>query len=824
MYNGIKEYVVTLKSYDDLEQFYIDMETEDTSLDFVPSRSVQCFLKKPLSRNTSYLLTDKEAKLLKSDTRVKDITLKFIKFFTKENFAEQQGVWDRSTSISSGYKNWGLLRIQLEENISNWGSGGGNPVQSSTVKINASGKDVDIIIVDDILYPDHPELVGRVVEYDWFRQHDVDVRGDALTIVNVSRTSNVTTVTTLEPHRIRSGHIVDIICTSDNSFNATAVSVSVQEGSGGRILNPNQFTYPNAGPNVLETSATGFWRGVYQYPSYTGDNNHATAVASIIAGATQGWAKGANIYNLRHDALGLRAGEYTPADYLIDYIRAFHNSKPINPVTGKRAPTLVNNSWGFTTNTFFAFNIYTDNPAYSALYFRNSTITPAGTPVDTGVSGACSQTTILGSFPSLADTTAYSIVTPDASTATVTSIVFSNTNGTGLTSLGAPVATSAFGIDANDDAYWDIALPFNISYLGTSRSSIRVISNSVIVFGTPFLNINDLSEFAPNYPAVDKILISAGDRNVDNILTGTFGDPGTRTHVVRFEGWDGAYSSLYEPTYNLIWEAVFYEATPNRVDIRIVKNAAFRTEFTLEELDTYGVPTEIPAPVRVADLDTDIDDAIAEGIIFVGAAGNSSSGFPGSKIDVPGGQDYDNYFVLNGERVYYHRGSSPSRSNIDIITVGALSSSVEERKRSESNAGPGVDLYAPGENIVSAVFDASGNLVTLLDEGGGALYQKWSGTSIAAAQVTGILALALESYPNMNQAEAKEYVLNYAKEGLMSETFNGFGDPTSLQDGPNRIVFYYKERKDDGVMIPKSTERIRPSTGQLYPRPKIRKT
>lgn len=830
MYNGIKEYVVTLKSYNDLDQFYLDMETEGTDLEFVPGRSVQCFLKKPLSRNTSYLLTDKEAKILKLDPRVESVTLKYIKFFTKTDYSEQQGVWDRSDSVSTGQKNWALLRMQLEENLPDWGSDVGNPSQEGLVKINATGKNVDIVVVDQILYPDHPELAGRVVEYDWFRQHDAEVRGDSLTIISAYRVNNVATVTTLEPHRIRSGHVVDVVITSNSSFNATATIVNVQEGSGGRVLNPNQFSYPNPGPDFQNLDpeegpgvlVTGFWRGVYQYPSYTGSNNHATAVASVIAGNTQGWAREANIYNLRHDALGLRLGEYTPADYLIDYIREFHRTKPVNPETGRKNPTLVNNSWGFTTNTFFAFNEYTGNPAYSSLYFRNSIVIPEGDPVDTGISGACSQSDILGELDSLTDQTAYSITTPNSESANITSITFTENGRSGLVNLGSPSNSSAFGIDLNDDAIWDITLPFDIEYLGTIRNSIRLHSNSLIIFGNPFLNINDLFEFAPNFPAVDKLFISAGDRNVDNVWAGTLGTAPNRTYVLRYEGWDGAYSSLYEEENNLIWETVFYENQPNRIDLRIVKNAVFRTEFTLEELNDYGVPTQIPSPVRIADLDSDISDAISEGVIFVGAAGNSSTGFPGLKIDVPGGQDYDNYFVLNGERIYYHRGSSPSRSSTNLITVGSLNSTLQERKRVESNTGPGVDLYAPGENIIAAVFDNSGNASPALNENG-SLYQKWSGSSIASAQVTGILALALEKYPNLNQQEAKQYILNYAREGVMFETTNGFNDVSSLQTGPNRIAFYHKERRDDGVMIPKSRQRVRPEAGQLYPRPVIRK-
>ena len=52
-----KEYIVTLKNYNDLNQFYVDMEEENT-LPYIPNRSVICIFKRPTSRNTHYLLTD----------------------------------------------------------------------------------------------------------------------------------------------------------------------------------------------------------------------------------------------------------------------------------------------------------------------------------------------------------------------------------------------------------------------------------------------------------------------------------------------------------------------------------------------------------------------------------------------------------------------------------------------------------------------------------------------------------------------------------------------------------------------------------------------
>lgn len=815
MYNGFKEYVVTLKDYNSLDQFYLDIETEGTTEKFIPSRSVQCVSRRPTSRNTIYLLSDDEARAIILDPRVESVDLKSTRVFKKVNHSEQTGVWNRSETVSPGQKNWGLYRMQLDANDGSWGSDIGDPERTSTIKINGTGKNVDIVVVDQVLYPDHPEFSGRVVEYDWFRQHDLAVRGNATTIVSISRFNNEVTVTTAEPHRIRTGHLVDIVCTSDASFNVTAASVIVTTQNG-VVTTPTQFRYSNTGINVTDTPAEGYWRGVYQYPSYTGSNNHATAVASVIAGDTQGWARDANIYNLRYDLFDT----YTPAEYLIDYIRQFHLTKSINPTTGRKNPTLVNNSWGFVNDDLlFLSNIYTGNPSYSKLSYRGGLASPLDpTLVDTGISGVCSSSALLGTFSSVAPGTAYSIIT-DATTATVSPITFAENGTVGLLDLGAPGSSSAISIDANDDATWQLSLPFAVNYLDTPyQNNVYVSSNSMITFAAVF---NGFPEFAPGAPAANKIFISAGDRNVKTLWGGVIGTAPNRTYILRYEGWDGAYSSLYEfNDPSLIWETVFYENNPARIDIRFIENSVYRAEFSFAELNQYGLLTSNPKPVpiRLPDLDADVSDAIANGIIFVGSAGNSST-----KIDISAGVDYNNYVLENGEPIYYHRGSSPANSHPDAICVGSLDSASQESKNQLSNAGPGVDLYAPGVNIISAVFDGSGGTGELLDEGAGRLYQKWSGTSIASAQVAGLIAIALETYPAMNQAEAKSYILKYAKEGEMFDSAGGYTDTVSLQSGPNKLAYYYKERQDTGMLVPKTLQWLRPTTGQLYPRPQIRK-
>ena len=85
----LREWIVTLHNKEDLESFYEDMETPGGNLT-IPDRQVQCANKRPISRNTHYMLTDEEAAEVRADPRVWDVDLRELVDLTTVPQGQQQ--------------------------------------------------------------------------------------------------------------------------------------------------------------------------------------------------------------------------------------------------------------------------------------------------------------------------------------------------------------------------------------------------------------------------------------------------------------------------------------------------------------------------------------------------------------------------------------------------------------------------------------------------------------------------------------------------------------------------------------------------------------
>jgi len=194
------------------------------------------------------------------------------------------------------------------------------------------------------------------------------------------------------------------------------------------------------------------------------------------------------------------------------------------------------------------------------------------------------------------------------------------------------------------------------------------------------------------------------------------------------------------------------------------------------------------ANLRQGQVDIDIQELIDEGVHVVIAAGNNYH-----KIDIPGGLDYDNEINVGGSDYYYHRGSSPLDD--DAFKVGNIDSSVinatTEQKAVSSESGPGVDIWAPGSNVMSCTSNTNDYSSSTYQFNTAFKQLNISGTSMAAPQVCGLGALYLQMNPSANPAQLKKWIIQSA---TINKLYNGvsgnvYTDLRSLVGGYNRMLY-----------------------------------
>ena len=869
--------MVTLKKATDLDDFYNDMETPGGALT-IPNRAVDLNNKRPISRTTEYWLTEHESNIVRYDPRVKAVELnpKDRGIELGENtIVEQTGIFARNSVETSPDLNWGLLRLVDGTLRTNWGD---NPTEiTTTINFNAIGRNVDLVICDgNGIYTGHPEFKGlsaqdvddtsdeRIVQYNWF-QHDPAVKGTSAGNYgynNPGSTHANHVMGTAGGNRqgwARAANLYNIYyyagATGNNNFpyvmdyirefhinKSTNVSTGIKNptivnNSWGMSIFPSQWTFSSI--NAVT------YRGVRYVPDGNPVFNGTSGVFSstqLLSAFTTNQIENISQRLSTSGSEGAINGDFnaTPTGFTRSggQIRLQANVVPNASYTATiQGPTTINYQHNVSTS---AFSGNTEITCTITVQDSSSATVNTQTDTQSSTDGSTIEVDLTQTNLSLPNNEQYSItwetsvtegdspITAADLNCTIVNYQAANPAGT-ATSLGTNIPISSVGTltasstpttGNNDDGYWNISLPFNVTYLSQNYNTVYLGTNSYLTFGGGSTTYSGIDE---NTPALPKIMVTSEDCSCQRIYYGSTGTVGSRIFRLVYEGSTGTSGTLGNPTVR--YEYKFYEAIPTQIDLTIEQNANKATGggFTTAQLNEWGFIAGKRIPQRVAALDADIEDLFDAGVVMCGAAGNGSW-----KHDVPGGPDWDNTFEMGGFTYYYMRGTSPTAvdnlvdGDYDLpnICVGATDDGLQngiDRKVSFSDCGPGVDIYAPGTEIQSAYNGGFAN------DPRNSAYRitKISGTSMASPQVAGLLACILETYPHYTQEQAKEYLIKkWSVTGQLFDRTNS-EDPTDLDDlqgSPNEHAKYTLERPLNGRLYPKKDYNVRPTTGALYPR------
>ena len=140
-------------------------------------------------------------------------------------------------------------------------------------------------------------------------------------------------------------------CAYPYHLDGTGVDVVVHD-SGLQIDHP-EFTDSNNASRVQQIDwfvASGI-AGTQSVNFYRDFDGHGTHVGGIMTGKTYGWAKNARVYALK--VRGLEGAGDSGTGITIancfDVVKGWHLNKPVDAATGKKRPTVVNMSWGYST-------------------------------------------------------------------------------------------------------------------------------------------------------------------------------------------------------------------------------------------------------------------------------------------------------------------------------------------------------------------------------------------------------------------------------------------------------------------------------------------
>ena len=845
----LREWIVTLHNKEDLESFYEDMETPGGDL-FIPDRAVEVAHKRPISRNTHYMLTDDEVELIKSDDRVWDVDLReLVELTIKPSYRITNGEFDKNWFTDASDINWGLLRHSEATNRNNWGADGSSLIIDQ-LAVTSSGKNVDVIIVDGHIDPAHPEFAQTNTVSDYVDtslannssngavfDRQITARGLKMVVAGAvggqtavpdmwaEKTAKMVTLL-IDPTYplINIDHQINLIKTlqgATGTIHAGLPTVQRIAYGGGSEYSPNFLTDTGAAQytgyvDFLDNHAHNdmVWYANISGPATpVGDRDIEELVEHLmhtihlfgIMGAVPGSAtavnwRATNNANWQTTELHLAmkeaidGGFFDPSGYASDWATVDEAAE----VAYKEYMYLIN--WSMWDMSTFWDGGSLD-PEWS-----DSVKTPSGMLTNNPKGYAL--------FKSYFEPV---LSKPDFDV--LRDIFRDNDLGPSYytpAANGAPRIKQINWFDYGGSGTYDY--PRSGSYTNATDESDN--NHGCHCAGTVAGNTQGWARDANIYN------ISPYSTNPNGSIGSTMWDymrewhntkpinpaTGRRNPTVT----NNSYGSSLEIGTGLFGDV-------DRINFRGVDFNPGRS-LTQSELQARGcyAPNsnlEMDIPYYTTSRQADLQDAIDDGIIIVVSAGNDYW-----KTVNTSDQDYNNTyrFPYSGSTIttWLHRGTGSGAGYGPCINVGALSNNVGEEKAPFSNVGSQVDIFAAGEAIQSSLHSGG------INDPRNSSYQfgKYQGTSMAGPQVAGVAALLVEQWPNATNAEIKTWIQENAITGEMADTGNDDPmDMLSLQGAENRMLRWINQRVESGNAFPKKNFANRPADGLTYPRTRIRK-
>ena len=195
----------------------------------------------------------------------------------------------------------------------------------------------------------------------------------------------------------------------------------------------------------------------------------------------------------------------------------------------------------------------------------------------------------------------------------------------------------------------------------------------------------------------------------------------------------------------------------------------------------------------------DVQDAIEEGIVVIGAAGNDNM-----LMTKDGDPDYYNTVTISGiGTIPYNRGAWPNTADSGSINVGALNKRDDFRRSTYTMFGPSVDIFAPGDNILSAYGNTGGLNDTKYTQGSGNYYYPIQGTSMASPQVCGVVACLATGKDRFTQGDAINYLnMHSIYNDMTFDVVDGsLADNSCQQGSPNKYLSAVNPRQGAGFIL-----------------------